>query len=251
MLIELPGLMALSNDVNALRYWEPSVYPSWSRLNIVRLFSDQEPGRSAEPHFHDVDEYWLFANGYGEVGLGAERFEVTPNTVVYTPPGVVHRFVMYTPSNIAAVVRRLLGNERTGHLWAFNPALGNTGPGSLSFNVLDGYVDAHDTVDVAARGDAFLVPGVDNDGRPWSSGAGPLSELRWLAGQALDQLREPWRVTGSQALMVAAGSVRLRHEHGLIEMVPGDLVLARDGTQLRAEMDGEAVVVRVTERSDP
>ncbi len=165
MLLRNAGITAISSDLNNSRYWEPSIYPSWSRLNVFTLIAGKPPGWGPEPHFHDIDEYWLFVGGFGEVGLGESRFEVTPNSVVHTPPGVVHRFVMYTPSTVVAAVGRLSGLERTGHLWPFNPERGRP-PGAMPFDMPVGFVAVTDAIDQKNMGGSFVVLAEQNDGRP-------------------------------------------------------------------------------------
>ena len=60
---------------------------------------DPEPkGSGVEPHYHDGDEFWLFAEGKARCGWAAGCTPITPNTAVYTPCGVVHRFQMFTDS---------------------------------------------------------------------------------------------------------------------------------------------------------
>ena len=41
---------------------------------------------------------------------------ITPNTAVYTPRGVVHRFQLFAESQNNALVTRLEGRQRPGHL---------------------------------------------------------------------------------------------------------------------------------------
>ena len=43
-------------------------------------------------------------------------YPITPNTVVYTPRGVVHRFQMFTEFQNNALVTRLEVRQREGHL---------------------------------------------------------------------------------------------------------------------------------------
>ena len=90
----LTSICRLENDDN---YWEQERYPDWAELNILKLFTNQQAGWGVEPHFHDGDEYWLFVEGEGQVWLGQKDYQVTPNTLVYTPAGVIHRHQMFTP----------------------------------------------------------------------------------------------------------------------------------------------------------
>ena len=84
MIIENKHHMIRSGNSNNI-YWEQGIYPDWTALSAFRHFPDQRIGTGVEPHYHDNDELWLFTAGKGEVWLNDQRFEITPNTLVYTP----------------------------------------------------------------------------------------------------------------------------------------------------------------------
>jgi len=202
-----------------------------------------------EPHFHDGDEYWLFLYGLGEIGLGSMRTELRPNTVVYTPAGVVHRFQTHTPAQVVAAVGPLRGQERPGHLWLFDPERGKWPPPAPSPYNTDIQM-VSDTVDIEARGVGFVVDGGINDRRhAWDSTNGPLRELHCVQGSELDELREPWAAQDTEFLLVAAGTVQVEHDGIKLELLPGDEVVVRGGTETCLQASRDAVVVRASERS--
>jgi mannose-6-phosphate isomerase-like protein (cupin superfamily) len=98
-------------------YWDDEVLPAWARLRTIAYCADQIAGYGAEPHFHDNDEFWFFTSGgRGEAWLDGERYEVGPNTIIYTPMGAVHRFQMFEPFTIVGIRSRLEGKRRKAHL---------------------------------------------------------------------------------------------------------------------------------------
>ena len=82
----------ISKNSNDNIYWEKGEFPDWVSINCFRAFPDMISGLGVEPHYHDCDEIWLFTKGHGEVWLNDQRYDITPNTAVYTPMGVIHRF---------------------------------------------------------------------------------------------------------------------------------------------------------------
>ena len=115
MIIRDSNYMIISENSNNI-YWEQGVYPDWTALSAFRDFPNQRIGTGVEPHYHDNDELWLFTAGRGEVWLDEQRFEITPNTMVYTPMGVVHRFQMFTDYGNNAIVTRLEREQRPTHI---------------------------------------------------------------------------------------------------------------------------------------
>src|SRR5207245_1762098 len=96
--------------------WEQGIYPSWAAMSYLAPKPNQLKGAGVEPHYHDNDEIWLFTAGRGEVWLDERSFPVTPNTLVYTPMGVVHRFQMFTDFANVPIVTPLERQKRAGHL---------------------------------------------------------------------------------------------------------------------------------------
>jgi mannose-6-phosphate isomerase-like protein (cupin superfamily) len=98
-------------------YWDDELFPDWARLRTIAYCPGQVAGYGAEPHFHDNDEFWFFTSGgTGEAWLDGERFEIGPNTIAYTPKGVVHRFQMFAPFANVGIRTRLEGQARKAHL---------------------------------------------------------------------------------------------------------------------------------------
>lgn len=75
----------VSESVNR-GYWTSGHYPeAWTRVSVFKRYDPEPKGSGVEPHYHDGDEFWLFAEGEGEVWLGDRAHPITPNTAVYTP----------------------------------------------------------------------------------------------------------------------------------------------------------------------
>jgi mannose-6-phosphate isomerase-like protein (cupin superfamily) len=91
-------------------------FPSWAALRNIGYTPNQYRGHGVEPHFHDCDEFWFFTSGVGEAWLDGVRADVSPNTMVYTPAGVVHRFQMFTDYATVGIQGRREGLRRSGHL---------------------------------------------------------------------------------------------------------------------------------------
>ena len=115
MIIATDRYMIRSQNDNNI-YWDEGVYPEWTALNAYRHFPNGVPSAGVEPHHHDGDELWLFTEGKGEVWLDDKRFDITPNTMVYTPMGCIHRFQMFTPFENNAIVTKLERQQRPTHI---------------------------------------------------------------------------------------------------------------------------------------
>ena len=163
-------------------YFGRTGYPDWTMLNTLVHIPDQLIGYGVEPHYHDGDEFWLFYAGYGEVWLDDERYEITPNTVVYTPMGTVHRFHMFTDFGTVSAVTRLERLERAAHLWVAEdipmpPDVASSMP-HLPKGMSPAYRYAGPP-DPTVSG--FVVPGIANTGPFVAPGPRcPLSELRMV-----------------------------------------------------------------------
>ena len=191
-----------SNDV----YWEQGFYPDWTALNAFRYFPNQMKGTGVEPHYHDNDEIWLFAAGRGEVWLDEQRYEITPNTVVYTPMGVVHRFQMFTDYDNIALVTRLERQKRPIHILVeeVGPPV-PTVPG-------------------------FVVPGGSNTGPFIDRGRRcPLSELRQLAFAAGETVKREL-LSANEHWLVLDGDLQLLLDGWEIELSRGDVALLKAST---------------------
>jgi mannose-6-phosphate isomerase-like protein (cupin superfamily) len=216
-----------SNDIND-NYWDDSVYPDWAAVKLFRFFPEEKAGHGVEPHYHDGDEIWLFTAGRGagrgEVWLNDQIFEITPNTVVYTPMGVVHRFQMFRDFETAALVTRLERQRRATHI----------------------YVEEAGPPEPTVPG--FVVPGSSNDGPiPDPGERCPLSELRQIAfapGEGVDEAQ----LDRNEHWLPLAGTVHLTVDGLAIELAPGDVALLRAGAVRRLQSETVARVALARER---
>ncbi len=222
MIVRNPNYMLLSGVSNDYDYWDGSVFPEWAGIKLMRYFPGQIKGSGVEPHYHDGDEIWLFISGRGEVWLDGQSFEITPNTAVYTPMGVVHRFQAFTDFDNLAIVTRLERQKRDLHLLEKeNGPPVPTVPG-------------------------FVVRGDQNDGPfPDRGSRSPLSELRLIALQAGDGIGEG-TLSCHEYWVVAEGTCDLCVEGFSVELSPGDAAVLRAGStrQLRSTENACLVVAR-------
>ena len=204
MIIENQNYMIRSGNSNNI-YWEQGIYPDWTALNAFRHFPDQQIGTGVEPHYHDNDEMWLFTAGRGEVWLDDQRFEITPNTLVYTPMGVVHRFQMFTSYENNAIVTRLERQKRPIHI-----LVEEAGP---PIPTVPG----------------FIVPGKNNTGPIPNRGQRcPLSEWRAVTfspGETIDEAP----LTCNEHWLVVGGTINLTVDGLEIELAGEDLAMLKAG----------------------
>ena len=212
----------VSENVNR-GYWTGGHYPeAWTPVSIFKRYDPEPRGAGVEPHFHDGDEFWLFAEGEGEVWLGDRVHPITPNTAVYTPRGVVHRFQMFTEFQNNALVTRLEGRKRQGHL-----------------------VPAAEGEPHAAAA-PIIVGGEENAGRfPDRGPRCPLSELRAVnlaTGDAPADL--DGAALANEHLLVLGGGIELTVDGATVMLARGDAALLRAGASRRVEgTDGARVAL--------
>ena len=212
----------VSESVNR-GYWTGGHYPeSWTPVSVFKRYDQEPKGSGVEPHYHDGDEFWLFAEGEGEVWLGDRAYPITPNTAVYTPRGVVHRFQMFTEFQNNALVTRLEGRQRQGHLV---PAVEG---------------EPH------AAAAPIIVGGEQNDGPfPERGPRCPLSELRAVtvaAGEAVADLNGT--AAANEHLLVLGGDVELTVDGVTVMLARGDVAFLMAGTSRRvASPDGARVAL--------
>ena len=220
MILRGAGYEIRSQNSN-LVYWEQDEFPTWTGLGCLRVFPTAPAGHGVEPHYHDNDELWLFRSGHGEVWVGDERNEVTPNTAVYTPKGVVHRFQMFSPYENTAIVTPLEGRKRAAHI----------------------LVEQEQPVP-AARG--FVVPGGLNDGPfPDPGERCPITEFREVSFSAGHTAAEDGVLDRNEHWIVSQGAIRIVVDGNEITLVEEDVALMRAGVRrhVRAITDGRAVLV--------
>ncbi|MFN8444805.1 MAG: cupin domain-containing protein [Caldilineaceae bacterium] len=221
MIIRNDHYMIVSQNSNQ-HYWEQDVYPSWTQFTILRHFPDQRIGAGVEPHYHDCDEIWLFSAGHGEVWLDEERFPITPNTLVYTPMGVIHHFQMYTNGENNALVTRLERQKRPIHI-----LVEEAGPPEKT---VPGFVIA---------GNLNIGP-IPNPGTRC-----PFTELRMItlaSGEMLEQTQLP----NNEHWLVLEGVLHLMVGESEFELYKGDVALLRAGLvrRLGSSNDGRVLFVR-------
>ena len=219
MIIENQNYTIRSGNSNNI-YWEQGIYPDWTALSAFRHFPDQRIGTGVEPHYHDNDELWLFTAGRGEVWLDDQRFEITPNTLVYTPMGVEHRFQMFTGYENNAIVTRLERQKRPTHI-----LVEESGP---PIPTVPG----------------FIVPGEGNTGPISNRGSRcPLSEWRavtFSAGEEIDE--EP--LTCNEHWLVVGGTIDLTVDGLELELSGEDLALLKAGAVRKiSSAEGARVVL--------
>ncbi len=204
MIIENQNYMIRSGNSNNI-YWEQGVYPDWTALNAFRHFPDQQIGTGVEPHYHDNDEMWLFTAGRGEVWLDDQRFEITPNTLVYTPMGVVHRFQMFTGYENNAIVTRLERQKRPTHI-----LVEESGPPVPTVP-------------------GFIVPGERNTGPIPNRGSRcPLSEWRAVTFDPDSEIDET-PLTCNEHWLVVGGTINLTVDGAEFELSNEDLAMLKAG----------------------
>ena len=224
-------------------YFGQSGYPDWSIISTFCHFPNQLIGAGVEPHYHDSDELWLFYQGYGEVWLDDERYEVTPNTTVYTPMGTVHRFQMFSNFGTVSAVTRLEGQQRGAHLWANDDLPLPSSVSASELHLPDGIMPAYQyggpPVPTAT---GFVVPGVANTGPIAKPGPRcPLSEFRTLTFAAGEVVGTD-RLSSQEYWAVLEGSICLQVDDHEAELAPGDVALLRSGALRRAKSSGGARV---------
>jgi mannose-6-phosphate isomerase-like protein (cupin superfamily) len=217
------SLYTIISDNSNTNYWEKGELPEWTALNTFRLFTGKS-GQGAEPHYHDCDEIWLFTAGVGEVWLDGHSFPITPNTAVYTPMGVVHRFQMFTDYEVTAQITHLEGKQRGTHI-----LVEEEGP-PTTYSV-----------------PGFVVPGAGNVGPfPDRGSRCPLSELRLLTFAAGDELGST-RLPVHEHLMVLAGSAELTVEGLAVTLATGDVAALREGAMRHLQTQNGARVALARE----
>lgn len=222
MIIENQHYTIRSGNSNNI-YWEQDIYPDWTALSAFRHFPDQQIGTGVEPHYHDNDEMWLFTAGHGEVWLDDQRFEITPNTLVYTPMGVVHRFQMFTGYENNAIVTHLERQKRPIHI-----LVEESGPPVPTVP-------------------GFIVPGEHNTGPIPNRGSRcPLSEWRVITfgpGEGIDETP----LTCNEHWLIVGGTINLTVDGFALELSGEDLAMLKAGAVRKINATEGARVVLARE----
>jgi mannose-6-phosphate isomerase-like protein (cupin superfamily) len=208
MIIKNEKYWIISRNSNT-DYWGQDASPQWTAIGSFIYHPSQKTGAGVEPHYHDADEIWIFRCGRGEAWIDGQSYEVTPNTVVYTPMGSVHRFQMFTDFDNASIVTRLERQERINHL-----LVEQDGPPVPTVP-------------------GFVVAGGGNDGPIPNRGTRcnftELGTVQFEPGDGLEQSR----LNANEHWVVASGALRLAVDGLEVELLSGDIAMMRAGA-LRA-----------------
>ncbi len=132
--------------------------------------------------------------------MNGQSFEVTPNTMVYTPMGSVHRFQMFTPYDNIALITPLERQQRVAHILVEEDGL-----------------------------PVPTVPGGRNLGPLSDRGSRcPLSELHIIALAAGGGWQAE-ELLCNEYLLNVEGSAHKVVDGCEVELTPGDVVLIRAG----------------------
>ena len=202
--------------------WDEHLYPEWAKIRLLRHTPAQRQGNGVEPHYHDCDEYWHFITGYGEAWVDGQLYEITPNTTVYTPMGVVHRFQMFTDFDTVDAPTLHEGRKRrSGHLIVKDDGI------------------------PTPTASGFVVAGACNDGSfPDRGPRSPLSELRTIAIPS-DSTEEE-QLSSNEHWVILEGAAHLTLEATEFELLEGDVALLKSGLFRRISFSSgaRAVVAR-------
>lgn len=193
----------ISKNSNEYTSWNNDVYPEWSSIVNLRPVPNQKVGAGVEPHYHDNDEIWLFTKGHGEVWLDDKIYKITPNTIVYTPMGVIHRLQMFTEFEDVSISTRLEGKKRTTHI----------------------LVEEHGKPEKTVPG--FVVPGKINNGPFVNRGKRcPLTEIRQIHLNKNEKI-EKTELAVNEYWTVVEGSVFIDIGKFNTQLFQGDVVLLK------------------------
>ena len=76
------------------------------------------PGRPADYHYHDCDEYWFIFRGHAQARVAGVDYQLHPGAVVATGMGEEHG--VFDPQEVfegVGLATQLEGKRRDGHLW--------------------------------------------------------------------------------------------------------------------------------------
>lgn len=221
MIVRGDGYQIISKNSNG-NYYSGRIYPDWTPIAGIHEFPPRPKGSGVEPHYHDNDEFWFWATGHGEVWLDGKNLAVGPNSVTYTPMGVVHKFLMHTDFEVVAVITKSEREMREAHI----------------------LVEEEGAPEPTVPG--FVVRGEDNGGAfPHRGTRCPLSQL-CLVNMAPDQEMVRSRCSANEHWLVLSGAVDLTVDEYRTELHSGDVALLRKGSErhLRATTATRLVSLR-------
>ncbi len=222
MIIRDHNCQIISKNSNA-EYYSGDLYPGWTPIAGIHGIPARPRGSGVEPHYHDNDEFWFWTTGNGEVWLDGLNVPVGPNSVTYTPMGVVHKFLMHTDFEVVAVITKSERQKRMTHILVEEAGLPEpTVPG-------------------------FVVPGDKNTGPFPNRGARcPLSELRLVYLDANEEL-PAIRTEANEHWLVLNGAVDLAADGRDAVLQDGDVALLRVGANRRLQATANTRLVYLRE----
>jgi mannose-6-phosphate isomerase-like protein (cupin superfamily) len=224
MIIHNDNLFVLDGGLsNRSDYWSQDLHPEWAALKIFRYLPGQRIGAGVEPHYHDNDEFWLFVTGHGEVWLDGRTAPITPNTLIYTPMGTVHRFQMFTDFSNVPAVTVLERAKRPIHI----------------------LTEVHGPPTPTVPG--FIIPGGENNGPfPDRGPRCPVGEMRALSIAPGEQHNAD-AVKSTEYWVVLDGALQLNAGSVTVELTTGDLAIIRSGGERRISSARGATVALASE----
>ena len=206
MIITDNNYVIISKNTNEADYWDDKIFPKWSSIVTFRAIVPPKWihfGYGVEPHYHDCDEIWLFTKGNGEVWLDDKIYKITPNTIVYTPMGTIHRFQMFTDFEDVALVTRQERKRRAMHI----------------------IVEEHGLPEKTVPG--FVVSGEDNNGPLKTKGDRcPLIELRQVYLSENERIEQN-KLSYNEYWTVLDGDVFIKIGKFEVQLFSGDIALLR------------------------
>jgi quercetin dioxygenase-like cupin family protein len=86
--------------------------------NFEVVVGRAKPGAGGNPHFHEHSEQIVFVlQGHGESEMEGQRFPIGPRTLIFHPPGQMHRELAVTDDFEALVI--------------YSPGIGGRNPNSF------------------------------------------------------------------------------------------------------------------------
>ena len=208
MLVKTDTYWLISQNSNT-DYGGTANSPVWTTVGSMKYYAHERAGAGVEPHYHDNDEIWIFADGRGEVWIDGRSYEITHNTAVYTPMGAVHRYQMFTDYDTVAVVTKMERQKRAAHL----------------------YPEEHGPQVPTVPG--FVIPGAENGGPIADRGDRcPFTELRRVELRAGGEIAETV-LSANEHWAIAGGTVELVVDGNRAELTEGDVAMLRAGASRR------------------
>jgi hypothetical protein len=228
MIVATDSYFALST-LSARDCWDDELHPEWARLRTVTYCPGQHLGHGSSRITTTMTSSGFFTAGYGEAWMDGECSPVTPNTIVYTPRGVVHRLQMFTDFATVGIRTRMCGMKRAAHLRVLEDGIPTpSAPG-------------------------LVVPGEENTGPiAVEHPTCPVRELRLLTYAAAEDLE--WTTSSTEYLLEVCDTVRITVDGLCFELTStqrnyhvdgpgGDLLIVRAGSRVEMHTTPETHVL--------